>query len=69
MLDIEPIKKGEYEEGIIAFTFSGNLLKKKRYEPKLKRWINELLIEKMVYPKGCKELVYYPNGQKIVPIL
>lgn len=67
-LDIEPIPESEFSMGAITFVFSSNLLIKRKYEQKLKHWINELLKEKGFYTKGCKEVVWNGREDILVPL-
>ena len=67
-LDIEPIPESEFSMGAITFVFSSNLLIKRKYEQKLKHWINELLKEKGLYPKGCKEVVWNGREDILIPL-
>ena len=67
-LDIEPIPESEFSMGAITFVFSSNLLIKRKYEQKLKHWINELLKEKGFYTKGCKEVVWNGREDILIPL-
>lgn len=67
-LDVDPLIEGEYQKGGIIFTFSDNLLVRKKYENRVKRWVNSLLIEKGVYPGGCKEAWYNGTEYIFLPI-
>ena len=75
ILDVEPAKPSvdEIEEifkgiGAITFTFSRNLVIRKRYGQKVRRWVEEFFKENNIYPLGCCEVIFENNENKLIPI-
>ena len=66
-LDVEPLDN-DCNEGGITFTFSDNLVVRRRYELKLKRWVNNLFVETGLYPGGCSEAIFTGKEYVLVPI-
>ncbi len=66
-LDVEPLNN-DFNEGGITFTFSDNLVVRRRYELKLKRWVNNLFVETGLYPGGCSEAIFNGKEYVLVPI-
>ena len=69
IMDVESAKDSfAGEVGAITFTFSRNLLIRKRYGKKVRRWAEEFFKKTNIYPDGCREVIFENNGYKLIPI-
>lgn len=69
IMDVESAKDSfAGEVGAITFTFSRNLLIRKRYGKKVRRWAEEFFKKTNIYPDGCREVIFENNRYKLIPI-
>ena len=63
IMDVESAKDSfAGEVGAITFTFSRNLLIRKRYGKKVRRWAEEFFKKTNIYPDGCREVILKTIG-------
>ena len=68
ILDVETAPNTDLKIGAITFTFSNNIVIRKRYGKKVKKWIEKFFKEAHIYTGGCREAIFNGNEYELVPI-
>ena len=68
ILDVETAPNTDLKIGAITFTFSNNIVIRKRYGKKVKKWVEKFFKEAHIYTDGCREAIFNGNEYELVPI-
>lgn len=69
ILDVETVILDTGEEvGALTFLFSGNLMIRKRYGKKIRRWADNFFREAHIYTGGCREAIFNGKEYELIPI-
>lgn len=68
ILDVETAPNTDLKIGAITFTFSNNIVIRKRYGKKVKKWVEKFFKEAHIYTGGCREAIFNGNEYELVPI-
>ena len=68
ILDIEEAQNTDGKIGAITFTFSNNMLVRKRYGKNVRKGVEKFLKETHIYTGGCREAIFNGNEYELVPI-
>lgn len=68
ILDVEEAQNTDGKIGAITFTFSNNMIIRKRYGNKIRKWVENLFKEQHIYTGGCREVVFNGNEYELLPI-
>ena len=68
ILDVEEAQNTDSKIGVITFTFSNNMIVRKWYGKKVRKWVEKLFKETHIYTGGCREAIFNGNEYELVPI-